>query len=66
MVQISNDAENSIPMAFVVMSAEKIRRLLRLFFHYLCLYYACQRPGALWMALRSALRVETQELLVTE
>ena len=46
-------SENSISMAFVVMCAEKIRRLLRLFFvTILAWIYACQREGFLWMALR--------------
>jgi hypothetical protein len=53
-------------MAFVVMCAEKIRRLLRLFFitlfAWLCTW---QRPGCLWMALRKILQIEIEELLVT-
>ena len=38
MARLSKGAENSISMAFVVMCAEKIRRLLRLlFYHYFCM-----------------------------
>jgi hypothetical protein len=40
-------------MAFVVMCAEKIRRLLRLFFVIInAWFYAFKRSGRLWMALR--------------
>jgi hypothetical protein len=48
MPRLSKGAENSISMAFVVMCAEKIRRLLRLFFItiFVCIY-AFQRPGSL-------------------
>ncbi|MCP9781388.1 transposase [Cyanobium sp. To12R1] len=37
MARLSKGAENSISMAFVVMCAEKIRRLLRLFLSLFCL-----------------------------
>ena len=66
MARLSKGAENSISMSFVVMCAEKIRRLLRLFFNiifaWLCLW---KWPGSLWMALRKILRIEIEELLVT-
>jgi transposase, IS5 family len=53
-------------MAFVVMCAEKIRRLLRLFFITIFGWiYAFQRPGSLWMALRKILQIETHESLAT-
>ena len=66
MARLSKGAENSISMAFVVMCAEKIRRLLRLFFITIFVWiYAFQRPGSLWMALRKILRIEIEELLVT-
>jgi hypothetical protein len=66
MVRLSKGAENSISMAFVVMCAEKIRRLLRLFFITIFVWiYAFQRPGSFWMALRTILRIETEGLPVT-
>jgi hypothetical protein len=66
MTRLSKGAENSISMAFVVMCAEKIRRLLRLFFITIFVrIYAFQRPGSLWMALRTILRIETEGLPVT-
>jgi hypothetical protein len=66
MARLSKGAENSISMAFVVMCAEKIRRLLRLFFITIFVWiYAFQSPGSLWMALRKILRIEIEELLVT-
>ena len=53
MTWFSKGAENSISKAFVVMCAEKIRRLLRLFFVTIFAWiYVCQRLGALWMALQ--------------
>ena len=53
MARLSKGAENSISIDFVVMCAEKIRRLLRLFFVTIFAWIdACQRPGSLWMGLR--------------
>ena len=50
MARLAKGAETSISIAFVVMCAEKIRRLLRLFFVTIFAWiYACQRPGSLWM-----------------
>jgi hypothetical protein len=66
MARQSKGAENSISMAFVVMCAEKIRRLLRLFFitlfAWLC---AWQWPGCLWLGLRNIWQLETHESLAT-
>ena len=53
-------------MAFVVMCAEKIRRLLRLFFVTILAWnYAYQRPIFLWKALMDILWLETEDLFVT-
>jgi hypothetical protein len=52
-------------VAFVVMCAEKIRRLLRLF--YVIIYawfYAFKRSGRLWMALRDCWQLEAGDLLL--
>jgi len=58
-------AENSISMAFVVMCAEKILRLLRLFFvaifTWLCISHW---PRALWRRLADVWQLETADLLV--
>ena len=65
MARLSTGAETSISMAFLVMCAEKIRRLLRLFFvtifGWLC---AWQWPGCIWMLLRYICLLETAESLV--
>jgi hypothetical protein len=66
MARLSKGAENLISMAFVVICAEKIRRLLRLFFITIFVWiYAFQRPGSPWMALRTILRIDTDGLPVT-
>jgi hypothetical protein len=53
-------------MAFLVMCAEKIRRLLRLFFvTIIAWFYGWQRPDTLSMALTHISQLETEELLVT-
>jgi len=63
---MAKGAETSISMAYLVMCAEKIRRLLRLFFvTIIVLIYACQRPIFLWKALRDILWLETEELFVS-
>jgi transposase, IS5 family len=66
MARLSKGAENSISMAFVVMCAEKIRRLLRFFFitifAWLCTW---EWPGSLWMGLRNIWQLETHESLTT-
>jgi IS5 family transposase len=62
--RLPKGAENSISMAFLVMCAEKIRRLLRLFFvtifAWLCV---SQWLRCLWMELRSIWRLELAESL---
>jgi hypothetical protein len=65
MARLPKGAETSISMAFLVMCAEKIRRLLRLFFVliYAC-FYVIQRPDHLWMALRDLWKFETGDLLL--
>ena len=66
MARLPKSAETSISMAFVVMCAEKIRRLLCLFFVVIFAWvYAIQRPSCLWMAFRSIWELETAELLLT-
>lgn len=66
MARLSKGAENSISMAFVVMCAEKIRRLLCLFFitifAWLCTW---KWPGSLWMGLRNIWLLETHQSLAT-
>ena len=53
MAGLPKGAESSISMVFVVMCAEKIRRLLRFFFVIIfAWFYASQRPGCLWISLR--------------
>jgi transposase, IS5 family len=65
MAQLPKGAENLISMAFVVMCAEKIRRLLHLFFvvifAWLCSW---QWPGCLWMERRSTWQLEMTDSLV--
>lgn len=66
MARLPKGAGTSISMAFVVMCAEKIRGLLRLFFVIIFVWiYTCQSPGGLWMALRDFWRLETGELQLT-
>ncbi|WP_396112148.1 transposase [Cyanobium sp. L1E-Cus] len=66
MARLSKGSENSISMAFVVMCAERIRKLLRLFFitlfAWLCTW---QRSGCLWLGLGSIWQLETHESLAT-
>jgi len=53
MARLDKGAETSISMAFLVMCAEKILRLLRLFFVTIfSWFYTLQWPGLLWVALR--------------
>jgi hypothetical protein len=66
MARLTKGAETSISMAFLVMCAEKILRLLRLFFDTIfAWFYAWQWPGCLWMTLRSICLLETAESRVT-
>jgi IS5 family transposase len=64
MARLPKGAETTILMAFVVMCAEKIRRLLRLFPVLIyALFYAFQWPDHLWMALRNFWKIDTEDLL---
>lgn len=64
--RLAKGAETSISMACLVMCAEKIRRLLRLFFVIVfAWFYVWQRPGSLLMAIRNIWLLETVESLVT-
>lgn len=59
MARLSKGAETLISMPFLVMRAEKIRRLLCLLFVAICAwFYAWQQLGALWEDLRGILRLE--------
>ncbi len=66
MPRLAKGAETSICMAFLVMCAEMIRRLLRLFF---VLIFAWVRdwqwPACLRTALRNIYLLESTEYLVT-
>jgi hypothetical protein len=65
MARLVKGSENWISMAFVVMCAEKIRRLLRIFFvtifAWLCIW---QWPGCLWMGRRNIWLLEMTDSLV--
>jgi len=62
MARLSKGAETLISMSFLVMSAEKIRRLLCLFFVTICAWLdAWQQLGALWEELRDLMRLELAE-----
>ena len=62
MARLSKGAETSISMAFLVMCAEKILRLLRLFFVAIYAWFrAWKFPGWLWVALRNICCRETAE-----
>ncbi len=65
MARLPKGAETLISMAFVVMCAEKILRLLRLFFItiYAC-FYAWQSPGAILELLWSNWQLEMTDSLV--
>jgi hypothetical protein len=61
-LQTSKGAETSISMGLLVMCAEKILRLLRLFFVTIYgWFYTWQRTGCLWVALRNIYLLETAE-----
>jgi hypothetical protein len=63
--RLTKGAETSIFMAFVVICAEKIWRLLRLFFVIISAwFYAFPRPGYFWMALRNLWKLGTGYLLL--
>jgi hypothetical protein len=65
MARLSKGAENFIPMAFVVMCAEKILRLLRLFFVTILDWLCNCRPGCLWMGLMNSWQLEKYQSLAT-
>ena len=65
MARLSKGVETLISMAFLVMCAEKIRRLLRLFCITVCAwFYAWQRHGALWVVLRNIWQLEMADSMV--
>lgn len=65
MARLSKGAEVLISMAFLVMCAEKILRLLRLFFITVyALFYAWQGPGTLWEEIRNIWNLEMLDTLV--
>jgi transposase, IS5 family len=64
MSRLPKGAENTISMAFVVMCAEKIRRLLRLFFVAIFVWLcAWQWRGCLWIERRNTWQLEMADLL---
>ena len=66
MARLPKGAETSISMGFLVMCAEKILRLLRLFFVSIFAWiYTWQWPGCLWVALRNMCLLETANSLIT-
>ncbi len=66
MARLEKGAETSISMSFLVMRAEKIRRLLRLFIVFISAwFYALQRPISSWMLLKHIWQLVTSELLIT-
>jgi hypothetical protein len=65
MARLAKGAETSISMAFLVMCAEKILRLLCLFFvAFYVRVCCCLRLGPLLVVLRNICQLETAELLV--
>jgi transposase, IS5 family len=65
MARLPKGAENLISMAFVVMCAEKILRLLRLFFvSIFCWLYTLQWPRTFWTGLRTIWRIKTVDPLL--
>jgi hypothetical protein len=66
MAQLAKGAETSISMSFLVMCAEKIRRLLRLFFDFISAwFYAWQWPTSSLMVIKHIWRLVTSGLLIT-
>jgi transposase, IS5 family len=65
MARLPKGAESTISMAFVVMCAEKIWRLLRLFFvRILAWFCISQWPRPLWRWLADVWELETADSLV--
>jgi len=66
MARLTWGAETSISMGSLVMCAEKILRLLRLFFVTIFAWiYSWQWPDSLWVIFRDICLLETAESLVT-
>ena len=66
MARLAKGAETSISMAFLVMCAEKIRRLLRLFLITILAWLCTWKwPGSLWMGLRNIWLPDIRKSLVT-
>ena len=66
MARLTKGAETSISMGFLVMCAEKILRLLRLFFVTIfAWFYSWQWPGSSWVVLRNICLLETAKSPVT-
>jgi transposase, IS5 family len=64
MSRLPKGAENTISMAFVVMCAEKIRRLLRLFFVAIFVWLcAWQWRDCPWIERRNTWQLEMADLL---
>jgi hypothetical protein len=67
MPRLAKGAVTSISKEFLVMCAEKIRRLLRIIYITVFAWvYIWLRPSCLWMVFRNFCLIETTELLVTE
>ncbi len=65
MARLPKGAEISISMAFVAMCAEKIRRLLRLFFVAIIVRLSTWKwLGCLWTEMRRVLSLETTNSVV--
>jgi transposase, IS5 family len=66
MARLTKGAETSISMGFLVMCAEKILRLLHLFFVTIFVWiYSWPWPDSSWVVLGSTCLLETAETLVT-
>jgi hypothetical protein len=65
MARLAKGAETTISLAILVMCAEKIRRILRLFFVTILIWFNVGHGRvSLWMALREIFGLETAELLL--
>lgn len=66
MARLTKVAETSISMGFLVMRAEKILKLLRLFFVTIfAWFYSWQWRGSFWLVLRNIYLLETAKSSVT-
>ena len=66
MARLVKGAETYLSMALLMMCAEKIRKLLRLFFVFIAAWFsAWQRPASSWMVLMHIWRLVTSEPLIT-